>query len=220
MTRANDFFNMLLVSSENMDTLVEKFIRVLKNYAPIQGLFTNIQNSPSTLTPDQIRKIHISKHPVPTFVQDRVVLLGETTGLISACYYEGVFVGLLSAKLAAESMKQLYLKRSTYSRQDLLSFEKQLGDVMLGNFFHSQNASQDMFLSGGPDQLAIWDAYIDAINKDPTVRRNIYLAWVKPDLARYSLENDEYCGEKIYLNLPLGTRLKLTPYFLKLKFSK
>ena len=127
------------------------------------------------------------------------------------------------AKIANDVLGGIYRHHSApgpipYSKDQLSQYESSVNTELKGNFFKSQNGSQDLFLTPGAYQQTIWDAYIKAINEYQQVRKNIYLAWVDPELKRYPLENDEYCGEKIFFSLPLSARVALTPYFLKLKF--
>lgn len=219
MTRGRDFFNFIYVSSDSFEQMSTKFLRILQNYQPIQYMFHGVKNPPSTLTAQDFRYIRIGKHPISTFVQDRVMLLGESTGIVTECYYEGLLGAFASSKFAAELLRTLNNARNTYSRTELLPYETSLRAHLLKNFHTSQKGSEELFYTSRDEQLAIWDAYIDAIKNDRKVRHNIYLAWTLPDLAGYPLENDQYCGEKIYFALPLGTRIKLTPYFLRLKFT-
>lgn len=219
MTRANNFFNIIYVDNLPYNEMEEKLLRILQNYEPIQPWFNSVTNKPANLTSQDFRHGLVWKHPIKEFVQNNVLLIGETTGLVTECYYEGLMGALATAKYAAHTLQELFVNKRAYTKECLSQYQAIVSSVLLKNFHKSQTGSENMFLTAGSHQIDIWDAYQKSIQKDKKVRRNIHLAWTDPDIANYPLVNDEYCGEQIYLSLPLGIRLLLTPYFLKLKFN-
>ncbi len=219
MTKGSDFFNMILVSEESHEKMVEKFMRIIKKYDYVQPLFQEVKNPPSSFDPATIIRKKVWKDPISRFYDDHIILLGETTGLVTECYYEGLLGCFLTSRVATDLVKSLYKNQKSYSAKNLQDYDHKIRKELLQNFHISQKASEDMFLGQRDDQFKIWDAYIKAINKDKRVRRNIWIAWQDTKIKDYNLKNDEYCGERIYFSLPMITRMKLTPLFLKMKFS-
>ena len=81
--------------------------------------------------------------------------------------------------------------------------------------------SDEMFFRGKEKPpFTIWDAYLNAINELPQLRKNIWTAYRWQDLGNYPEENDLWCGEQIYKHLPLSKKVSLMPFFLKFKFIK
>lgn len=219
MTRGQTFATAIYVSDESYDVMKDKFLRILRNYAWLQPILKEMQNPPAAITEKNIRFGKVWKHPIAFFSTNRAIILGEASGIVTECYYEGLLNCLASAHFAQKVITDLYHHNQEYSLENLKLYDGMIRESLLNNFHLSQKGSEGMFLSPGQYQSVIWDAYLDAINSDKKVRQYIWLAWVDPDITHYPLDHDEYCGERIYMNIPLGNRLLLTPYFLKLKFS-
>ncbi len=229
MTRAIDFFNIIMLGNEPYEVMEEKLLRILKNYEKVKYMFQKTRERPESLTASDFRRGKEFKHPVKKFYMQNAVLLGEATGFVTECYNEGLLGALASSKFIYETIieivnskkeKGLAVEYKDFSEANLKKYQEKFENQLFKNFHLSQKASEAMFLSPGNYQQEIWDAYISAIKSDRTVRKNIHNAWASPNLVKYELENDEYCGEKIYLALPLGAKVALTPKFLKMKFFK
>jgi len=220
MTKGDDWFNIIVVSKDSHEEMIETFMRVIKNYDYVQPLFENVTNSPDSFDSNSIRKLKVWKHPVKELVKDGVILLGESTGFVTQCYYEGFLGNFVGAEIASTVLKDIYNSGRSYNKENLCMYQELVKNKLLKNFHLSQKASEDMFLGNREGQFKIWDAYLKALNKHKQVRKNVWLAWTDNKIPDYDLENDEYCGEKIFFSLPLVWRAKLTPFFLKMKFTK
>jgi flavin-dependent dehydrogenase len=229
VTRAKDFFNIIMLSNESYEVMEDKFLRIVKNYKPIQFWFQKTKERPENLKASDLVRGKLFKHPIDRFYTDNIVLLGESTGFVTECYNEGLVGGLGGSKFLFEVISSIISKTTQitdnpndnlFPASKLKEYQDKFRKELMGNFHASQKGSEKMFLTPGRYQQDIWDAYIKAIKEDRTVRKNIHNAWVSPDLANYPLENDNYCGEKIYLALPFQLKITLGPMFLKMKFFK
>jgi flavin-dependent dehydrogenase len=225
MCRAHDFFNLIMQSDESFDVMEDKLVRIIKNYEKIKYMFSKTFERPENIQASDFRRGKQFKHPIKEFVRDNIVLLGESTGFVTECYNEGFLGALAGSKFLYETIvsilnnKEILSETNKFSQKNLKAYEEKFKSILFKNFQTSSVASEKMFLTSGNYQEEIWDAYITAISKDKKVRKNIHAAWASLELAKYPLENDEYCGEKIFFSLPIGSRVMLTPKFLKMKFS-
>jgi flavin-dependent dehydrogenase len=148
MTKGSNFFNIIVVSDEPHEQMIETFMRVIKNYDIIQPLFKKVKNPPDTFDPNTIRRIHVWKHPISQFVHDKVMLLGETTGLVSDVYYEGFIGTFFSSKTASQILKKIYFSGKNYSKDNLMEYDRFIRAELMQNFHKSQNTQEFLYLEG------------------------------------------------------------------------
>ncbi len=229
MTRANNYFNIIMLGNESYEVMEDKLLRILRNYERVKYMFQKTKERTENMTFSDFRRGKEFKHPIKKFYTHNAVLVGEATGFVTECYNEGLLAAVASSKFIYETITEIINQKrekgqnidySDFSEVNLKRYQDKFESQLFKNFHISQKASEAMFLTPGNYQQEIWDAYISAIKSDRTVRKNIHNAWASPNLVNYELENDEYCGEKIYLALPLGAKVALTPRFLKMKFFK
>ncbi|MFX0048229.1 MAG: FAD-dependent oxidoreductase, partial [Candidatus Hermodarchaeota archaeon] len=115
-----------LGNRENPAELRDKMIRILRNYQKIQPFMKGIKWD------DSIPFISggISKHPIDSFSKDRVIVLGEAAGLVTAFFYEGILCGLASADIAATLLKNLLVNNSNFTRAELKQYDEEIARVL------------------------------------------------------------------------------------------
>ncbi|TFH28220.1 MAG: hypothetical protein E4G98_05505 [Promethearchaeota archaeon] len=82
INRFRNFFNIGFVEQSDRPTMEAKFLRILRNYAPIQGFFTNVDKVPSDITPEDFSFFPACKGRVHKIVKDGVALIGDAAGLL------------------------------------------------------------------------------------------------------------------------------------------
>lgn len=219
INQGDSFFNIGLISSDPLPTLKEKFIRVLRNYQPIQSFFNEMKPNHMVLTETDLLTGIGVKHPIKTKVNKRVLLLGDAAGLVSPMYYEGIIGCLVSAKISTDILQNLYNNGSNYHSDELKEYENQLNKKLLNSYFASGDNSEAIFYKNGNDNQIIWEAYIKVLQKQKIAREKVYNAYICNDLENYPLKNDEIVGEAIFNELPLGKKITLMPVFLKAKLN-
>ncbi len=221
LNRARDYFNIGYVSKESPKEMGIKFLRILQNYEPIKQYFKGIERTLETLTVDDFHYRKCTKYPIDSKVSDRVVVIGDSAGLLYPLYLEGVIGAAASAKIASEVLFELNNNKSSFNSQDLKKYEHILSARLLNSYFKMGKISDEMFFRGNEKPpFTIWDAYLNAINELQQLRKNIWTAYRCQDLGNYPEENDLWCGEQIYKHLPLSKKVSLMPFFLKFKFIK
>ncbi len=218
VTRGNNTINLAYISKETPAEMTEKFIRLIRNYKPLQTLLDGTDKNPQTISDADFIHGKCGKYPISPKVKNRVIVIGEASGIMTPVYYEGVLGCFASAFILAKTLKQLKEQNSHYSAADLHSYEEEF-QTQLRNYMRSAAQSEGLFLKSGSSQFVIWNSYLECIIKLHKLRKNIHWAYISDDLANYPVENDEWGGEEIYKNLPLTQKLLLTPLFLKAKFS-
>lgn len=221
LNRAVNYFNIGFVSKETPNEMGIKFLRILRNYAPIQQYFKGLEREIETLTVDDFHYKKCTKYPIDSKVSDRVVVIGDAAGLLYPLYLEGVIGASASAKIASEVLLELNNNESSFKTQDLRRYEKLLSARLLNSYFKMGKISNEMFFHAKEKPpFTIWESYLNAINELQQLRRNIWIAYRCQDLGNYPEENDLWCGEQIYKHLPLSKKVSLMPFFLKFKFIK
>jgi flavin-dependent dehydrogenase len=218
ITRGSNSFNVGFISKETPAQMIEKFIRILRNYKPLEGIFTGTNKNPETLSGLDFSIGKCSKNPIPIKSKNRVLVIGEATGLVTPVYFEGILGCIASAKVASELLLQLKDQNSQFTAQDLRKYDELLQRA-IRNYWKSNEASDLLFMKSGSNQMTIWNSYLECMQKYPKLREYIHNAYLCEDLKNYPLKNDEWSGTQIYNNLPLAQKLLLSPLFLKVKLS-
>ncbi|MHA1436048.1 MAG: NAD(P)/FAD-dependent oxidoreductase [Promethearchaeota archaeon] len=200
--------------NETPSDLVSKLNKILTNYKKIQPYINGLRrdSKPSVC--------YISKHPIKKFSQDRVLVLGEASGLITAFFYEGVGTGIISADIAAKTLKPLLEQGSNRFRsQDLSKYDLEIKRVLLKNYFRNGNASEYIFYNATSYMKLLWDLYVDLVRTSKTLRKYIWEAYRTHELEHYDIKRDRWIGEKLYAKLPVLSKIVLGPRFFKALFK-
>ena len=199
-----------LGNKENPSELKDKLERILNNYQKIKPFINGLKwDKKDFVTGD------ISKHPIKSFTNDRVLLLGEAAGLVTSFFYEGILCGLLSADVAAKTIQPLFEKTSEYARFELNTYDQEVKRILLNGYFRNGDACEYLFYSGESHSKTLWITYTDLLNTNKTVRKYVYEAHMIQDLWNYDTDRDRWVGEKLFGALPTLSKLTLWPKFLK-----
>jgi flavin-dependent dehydrogenase len=219
--RGQSFFNIGYVSLESYQKMSKKFKRILQNYQPISSFFSQTSPNRFSLTSDDFFYGKTSKYPISQLTTDRCAIIGDAGGLLYPLYLEGVIGATSSAVLLAKVLSEIQQAKKRYNRANLLEYESFLYQNLIGSYFRAGRMGDALFIQGGDKPpYSIWDTYVQIIHKNQQVRKNIYTAYVSKDLEHYPIENDYWCGEQIFNNLPLGKRIAFTPIFIKTKLLR
>lgn len=196
-------------SKETPKELVSKLERILTNYKRIQPIIQGLKKDPNPIV------TNISKHPIKDFTKDRMMVIGEAAGVVTAFFYEGLLCGLCSADLAAKTIKSLIEMNSSFSQIELCNYEKELYHVLLNNYFANGEGSEYLFYNAGTHVKTLWSTYVKLINKDKQIRREIWEAYRMHDLENYDLKGTRRAGRLLFSMLPALTKVALGGKFIK-----
>ena len=199
-----------LGNRESPPELREKLIRILKNYQKIQPFMKGIkwdENLPCVAG-------GISKHPINSFSKDRVIVLGEAAGLVTAFFYEGILCGLASAHIATTLLKSLLEGNSNFTKTELKKYDDEVARVLF-TYFRNGNACEYLFYNESASSKTLWNAYTNLLNTNKTVRQYIYEAHINQDLSTHNTDYDRWVGEQLFAAIPVISKMTLWPKFLK-----
>ncbi len=199
-----------LGNKENPAELKDKLFRILKNYQKIQPFLKGITWDESIPTISG----GISKHPIHSFSKDRVIVLGEAAGLVTAFFYEGILCGLASADIAAKLLKSLLANDSNFPRAELKKYDDEVARVLF-TYFRNGNACEYLFYNESSSTKTLWDSYTNLLNTNKTVREYVYEAHINQDLSTHNTDNDRWVGERLFATIPVLSKMTLWPKFLK-----
>lgn len=195
--------------NQSQEEILTKLERILKNYKLIQpivsGLKYNLKNA-------IVGKI--SKHPIKRFSQDRVLILGEAAGLVTAFFYEGLLPGVACAEIAAKTLKPLFEKNSNFSKVELQKYDKEVKRILM-TYFRNGNALEHLIYNESSSVKSLWRLYTKLLSENRTCRKNIYEAYINHDLSTHDISKDRYVGEKLFGMLPILSKVTLSPKFIK-----
>jgi len=181
----------------------------LRNYKPIQPIITGLNyNLKTAIVGD------ISKHPIKKFSNDRILVIGEAAGLVTAFFYEGLLPGVASADIAAKILTPLFEEGSNFKRSELQEYDKELKRILM-KYFRNGNAMEYLIYNEGSYVKSLWRYYTKLLNENATARRYIYEAYINQDLSTHKIANDRYVGEKLLGMLPMLSKITLGPKFLR-----
>ncbi len=190
--------------------IVDKLDRILQNYPYIQSYLKNLTWDKSSFITGKI-----SKHPISKFSKDRILILGEAAGLVTAFFYEGLLSGLVSAEIAANNLKPLFENESTFNDTELRSYDQGLRRTILDNYYKNGAACEYLFYDENSAIIkTIWETYIKLIKENRTLRKQIWEAYRMP-IEKYDTSRDKWAGEQLFKKLPTLSKLTLSPKFLK-----
>ncbi len=191
-----------------------KLNNILNSYKKIQPFIKGLTRDPKSIV------AKISKHPIKTFSHDRMLILGEAAGLVTAFFYEGILCGIISAEIASNTIKSLMEINNDFNQLSLRQYDNEINRVF-GNYFKNGKGSEYIFYHSGSNMELIWDTYIKVVRKDKKLRKYIWEAYQIENieaLANYDISRDRYAGERMLANLPFLSKISLVPLFLKARF--
>ncbi len=191
------------------ERILDKLDRILKYYKPIQPFVDGLKYDLSTTVVGEI-----SKHPINTFSKDRVLVLGEAAGIVTAFFYEGLLPGVACADIATKTLKPLLEKDSNYSHAELSKYDQEIKRVLFP-YFKNGNALEYLIYNEGSHVKSLWRLYTELLNENKLARKYIYEAYINHDLSKHNTSNDRYVGEKWFGKLPALSKITLSPKFLR-----
>jgi len=187
-----------------------KFDRILNNYKVIQPYIKGLKR-------DSTKPIvaEISKAPIKNFSKDRIIILGEAAGLVTAFFYEGILGGLVSAEVASKIIKTLLKENSNFTQSELYKYDQEINRILIRNYFKTQQASEILFYHSGSKLDILWEIYTEFIKTNQTIRKYIWDAFRNHNLENHDIKRDKWTGEQLFKRLPLLSKVTYGPYFLK-----
>jgi flavin-dependent dehydrogenase len=146
---------------------------------------------------------------------DRIIVLGEAAGLVTAFFYEGMLCGLVSADVASRVIEPLLSDSTDFSSTELVNYDQEINRLLLDGYFRNNNACEYLFYGNKNSMKSIWNAYTEMLLENKTVRNFVYDVLMIQDLGKYNTDNDRWVGERLFAQLPLLSKATLWPKFLK-----
>ena len=195
--------------NESKEAIMNNLDRILKNYKRIQPFVDGLKYDLSTTVVGEI-----SKHPIKSCSKDRVLVLGEAAGIVTAFFYEGLLPGVACADIASNTIKPLFEKGSNFSRSELQKYDQEVKRILF-TYFKNGNALEYLIYNEGSYVKSLWRLYTELLNENKLARQYIYEAYINHDLANHNTSNDRYVGEKWFGKLPMLSKITLSPKFFK-----
>ena len=194
---------------QSKEEIISKLERILKNYKPIQPIVDGLSYNLSTAVVGEI-----SKHPIKRFSNNRVLILGEAAGIVTAFFYEGLLPGVACADIASKTLKPLFEKGSSFSGAELQKYDKEVKRVLM-TYFKNGNALEYLIYNDSSYVKSLWRLYTKLLMENRTCRKYIYEAYINHDLSKHITSNDRYVGEKLFGMLPALSKISLSPRFFR-----
>ncbi|MFX1316711.1 MAG: hypothetical protein ACFE9T_12675 [Promethearchaeota archaeon] len=192
---------------QSREEIISKLERILKNYKPIQLFIEGLKYNVSTAVVGDI-----SKHPIKRFSNDRVLVLGEAAGIVTAFFYEGLLPGVTCADIACNTVQPLFEKGSNFSSSELQKYDQEVKRILM-TYFRNGNALEYLIYNESSYVKTLWRLYTKLLKENKTCRKYIYEAYINQDLSKHSISNDRYVGEKLFGMLPALSKLTLSVKF-------
>ncbi|MFX1570255.1 MAG: hypothetical protein ACFFCV_17995 [Promethearchaeota archaeon] len=195
--------------NESKEAIADKLDRILKNYKPIQPFVNGLRYNLSSAVIGEI-----SKHPIKHFSTDRVLVLGEAAGIVTAFFYEGMLAGVACGDIATKTLKRLLENDSKFTRLELSKYDQEIKRVLFP-YFKNGNALEYLIYNEGSYVKSLWRLYTELLTENKLARKYIYEAYINHDLSTHNTSNDRYVGEKWFGKLPALSKITLSPKFFK-----
>ena len=195
--------------NESKEAIIEKLDRILKNYKPIQHFVDGLKYDLSSVMVGEI-----SKHPIKNFSNDRVLVLGEAAGIVTAFFYEGMLPGVACGDIATKTVKPLLETDSKFTRLELSKYDQEIKRVLFP-YFKNGNALEYLIYNEGSYVKSLWRLYTELLSENKLARKYIYEAYINQDLSTHNTSNDRYVGEKWFGKLPALSKITLSSKFFK-----
>ena len=196
-------------SKETPGELVSKLNRIVENYKRVQPYIKGLKQESKPV----IR--YISKHPIDNFSLDRMMVLGEAAGLVTAFFYEGMLCGVCSADIAANIIRPLLERNSKFTKSELQGYDRELHRILIDNYNQNGVGSEYLFYNAGTYIKVLWNTYVQLINKDKQLRREIWEAYRMYDLENYDMKGTRRAGKDLFAMLPALTKVALSGKFVR-----
>jgi len=207
------FLGFLGSKNETEQVIYSKYERILTNYKKIQPFIDGLKPDKPTLT-------KISKHPIKSLSQDRIIVIGEAAGLITSFFYEGLVASLASAELSARTVRSLLQSGSSFNKYALKDYDNELNRIVLQTYFKNDNASEYLFYHASPSNInLLFNTYAKLVSSNRTIRKYIWEGHVTQHLENYDAKRDRYVGEELFKKLSFTSKIILGPLFLKTLFK-
>jgi len=200
-------------SKQSSEELISKLNRIIDNYKRIQPYVKGLKR----LSKPVIR--YISKHPINNFSLDRMMVLGEAAGLVTAFFYEGMLSGVCSADIAASTIKPLIENNSNFSQSELQGYDRELHRILIDSYNQNGVGSEYLFYNANTYIKVLWNTYVKLINKDKQLRREIWEAYRMHDLENYDIKGTKRAGRQLFAMLPALTKVALGGKFIRAAFK-
>ncbi|MFX0027581.1 MAG: NAD(P)/FAD-dependent oxidoreductase [Candidatus Hermodarchaeota archaeon] len=194
---------------QSKEEILSKLERILKNYKPIQPFIIGLSYNLSNAVVGEI-----SKHPIKKFSNDRILILGEAAGLVTAYFYEGLLPGVACADIASKTIKPLFESGSSFSGSELQKYDKEVKRILYP-YFRNGNALEYLIYNESSYVKTLWRLYTKLLKENKTCRKYIYEAYINHDLSTHNNSNDRYVGEKWFAELPALSKIALSPKFFR-----
>ncbi|MFW9823997.1 MAG: NAD(P)/FAD-dependent oxidoreductase [Candidatus Thorarchaeota archaeon] len=198
--------------NQSKEEIISKLERILKNYKPIQSILEGLSYNISDAIVGEI-----SKHPIKRYSDDRILILGEAAGIVTAFFYEGLLPGVACADIAANTLKTLFENGSNFNKIELQRYDHEVNRVLM-TYFKNGNAFEYLIYNDSSSVKSIWRLYTKLLSENKTCRKYVYEAYINHDLSKHKLANDRFVGEKIFGMLPTLSKVTLSPKFVKAMF--
>ncbi|MFW9894904.1 MAG: NAD(P)/FAD-dependent oxidoreductase [Candidatus Thorarchaeota archaeon] len=198
--------------NQSKEEIISKLERILKNYKPIQSVMEGLSYNISDAIVGEI-----SKHPIKRYSDDRILILGEAAGIVTAFFYEGLLPGVACADIAFNTLKSLFENGSNFSRTELQKYDSEVNRVLM-TYFKNGNAFEYLIYNDSSSVKSLWRLYTKLLSENKTCRKYIYEAYINQDLSKHKVSNDRYVGEKMFGMLPTLSKVTLSPKFVKAMF--
>ncbi|MFX1256896.1 MAG: NAD(P)/FAD-dependent oxidoreductase [Promethearchaeota archaeon] len=199
----------LIKEEDSQDQNIAKLDRILNNYKLIQPFVRGLKRGTvNTIVAE------ISKHPIKTFSKERIIILGEAAGLVSAFFYEGILGGLASSNIAFKVIKPLLEEKNKFTKSELNKYDQEIYRILLKNYFKTQKASEILFYNSGSKMNTLWETYAEFIKTNQTIRKYIWEAFRNQNLENHNTDRDKWAGEQLFKRLPLLAKATYWPHFL------
>ncbi len=195
--------------NESKQEILDKLDRILKNYKHIQPIVDGLKYDLKTAVIGEI-----SKHPIKSFSRDRVLVLGEAAGIVTAFFYEGMLSGVACADIATNTLKPLLEKNCIFSQLELQKYDKEVKRILF-SYFKNGNSLEYLIYNEGSHVKSLWRLYTELLNENKLARKYIYEAYINHDLSKHNTSNDRYVGEKWFGKLSTLSKITLSPKFFK-----
>ncbi|MHA1914867.1 MAG: NAD(P)/FAD-dependent oxidoreductase [Promethearchaeota archaeon] len=195
--------------NQSKEEIISKLERILKNYKLIQPIINGLSYNLSNTVVG-----NISKHPIKRFSGDRVLILGEAAGIVTAFFYEGLLPGVACADIASKTIKPLFESESNFTASELHHYDQEVKRVLM-TYFKNGNALEYLIYNNSSSVKSIWRLYTKLLSENKTCRKYIYEAYINQDLSKHIVANDRYVGEKLFGMLPTLSKITLSPKFIK-----
>ncbi|MHA2475334.1 MAG: NAD(P)/FAD-dependent oxidoreductase, partial [Promethearchaeota archaeon] len=108
---------------------------------------------------ERILKIgNISKHPIKRFSGDRVLVLGEAAGIVTAFFYEGLLPGVACADIASKTIKPLFENENNFTASELHHYDNEVKRVLM-TYFKNGNALEYLIYNNSSSVKSLWRLY-------------------------------------------------------------